>query len=326
MSPAPRSRPGGTRRRSERSLELPKSPEQQHIPNCRICGSTTRAGGVVHGRFSNRDYQLARCPECGYAFVADPWLDYAAIYDERYYLGEGADPLVDYLFELEHPGRTIRRYEWEGIATVVGELLGTQALGPGDGRTRLRWLDYGCGNGCLVRYLRAERNVDAFGFDEGWAATQASRAGIPLLGAEELDAHAASFDVVTAIEVLEHTLEPVAELRRIRGLLRPGGLFFLTTGNAAPYASKLNRWRYVTPEIHISFFEPRTLEQAFTLAGLRPERRPLGRGFDAILKFKVLKNLRIRRRSALTAAFPPRLAALAGRPARLHEHPVGWAE
>jgi SAM-dependent methyltransferase len=208
----------------------------------------------------------------------------------------------------------------------VGELLSTQASGRREAGTRLRWLDYGCGNGCLVRYLRAERNVDAFGFDEGWAATQARHAGIPLLSADELAAQAASFDVVTAIEVLEHTLEPVAELRRIRGLLRPGGLFFLTTGNAAPYANKLNRWRYVTPEIHISFFEPRTLEQAFTLAGLRPERRPLGRGFDAILKFKILKNLRIRRRSALTAAFPPRFAALAGRHARLDEHPVGWAE
>ena len=61
---------------------------------------------------------------------------------------------------------------------------------------------------------------------------------------------------MTAIEVLEHTLDPLAELRRIRALLRPGGLLLLTTGNAAPFASRLTQWPYVIPEIHVSFFEP----------------------------------------------------------------------
>ena len=79
---------------------------------------------------------------------------------------------------------------------------------------------------------------------------------------------------MTAIEVLEHTLEPLAELRRIRKLLRPGGLLFLTTGNAAPFASDLLRWSYIIPEIHISFFEPSTLEYALHAAGFRPA--PIG--------------------------------------------------
>jgi SAM-dependent methyltransferase len=296
----------------------------QRTPSCRICGSNTDPAGTVYGRFSRRDYSLARCSACGYAFIVDPWLDYAQIYDERYYAGHGADPMVDYRFELERPERTIRGYEWEGIAIVVSDLLHRSEAQAEC--SPLRWLDYGCGNGCLVRYLRATLAADAFGFDEGSITSDARHAGIPLLGADDLRTHSGTFDVVTAIEVLEHTLEPVAELRRIRSLLRPGGLLFLTTGNAAPYASNLSRWRYVIPEIHISYFEPRTLDRAFTIAGFRPERRALGRGWDLILKLKVLKNLRIRNRSALTDALPARIAAIADRRTRLGDHPVGWAD
>jgi SAM-dependent methyltransferase len=300
--------------------------EAPHPPDCRICAGPTRAAGVVHGRYSGRDYRLARCPECGYAFVTDPWLDFAQIYDDRYYAGQGADPLVDYGFELDHPERTVRMYEWEGIAAVVSGILDRRDRSA-DGRNSLRWLDYGCGNGGLVRHLRTSRAAEAFGFEEGSIAASVRDRGIPMLSAGDLTGQAGSFDVVTAIEVLEHTTDPLAELRRMRRLLRSGGLLFLTTGNAQPHADRLDRWSYVVPEIHISFFEPRTLERALTEAGFRAERRPLGPGFAKILKFKVLKNLRIRKRSVLTDLLPVGLAGrLADRRARLSDQPIGWAQ
>lgn len=284
---------------------------------CRICGAPTRPGPSVHGSYSGRDYELRRCPACGFAFVGDPWLDYAAIYDDRYYAGEGADPSVDYRFELDHPDRTIRGYEWTGIARAVAALVPSPPT--------LRWLDFGCGNGGLVRYVRARAGHDAVGFEEGSIADAARARGIPILRDDELDG-SGPYDVVTAIEVLEHTLDPVAELRRVRGLLRPGGLLFVTTGNAAPFADRLERWRYLTPEIHISFFEPQTLARAFELAGLRPEHRGRVPGFEDILTFKVLKNLGVRRRSRFTDLLPRRVVgAAADRYTRLSDHPIGRA-
>jgi SAM-dependent methyltransferase len=285
---------------------------------CKICGADTNDVGRVYGRFSERYYELGRCSTCGYAFVVEPWLDYANIYDEAYYAGQGADRLVDYSFELRQPDRTIRLYEWQGIARIVKDLVGEL--------TDRRWLDYGCGNGGLVRYLRETQAAETFGFEQGAIAERARALGIPMLDERELGEQEASFDIVSAIEVMEHTVDPVGELRKIRRLLRPGGLLFLTTGNARPYAERLQKWSYVTPEIHISLFEPRTLHHAMTEAGFRPEYRSLGYGFDEILMFKVLKNLNVRRRSILTDVLPCRLVGVvADRRARLSEHPIGWA-
>src|SRR5689334_20883156 len=103
---------------------------------CRVCGSDTQPVGERVGRFSGRTFHVRRCPACGYGFVADPWTDYDQIYSDAYYAGQGADPLVDYVYEMDHADRTIRRYEWRGIAAAVAALTPT---GPGT-----RWLDYGC--------------------------------------------------------------------------------------------------------------------------------------------------------------------------------------
>ena len=106
---------------------------------CRICGAATRRVGPVRGDYSRRDYEVRRCDVCGFAFIADPWTDFERIYDDRYYAGQGADPLVDYHFELAEPDRTIRQYEWRGVTRLVERMLG--------GLDGVRWLDFGCGNG-----------------------------------------------------------------------------------------------------------------------------------------------------------------------------------
>jgi cyclopropane fatty-acyl-phospholipid synthase-like methyltransferase len=284
--------------------------------SCRVCSAPTRSAGRVHGSFSGRDYELRRCDACGYAFIADPWLDFDRIYDEAYYRGAGADPLVDYAYELDQPDSTVRQYEWRGIARIVSDLVGPAQEG--------RLLDFGCGNGGLVRYLR-NRGVDAVGFEEGHIAGEARNHGIPILERAELDERRGKFDVVTAIEVFEHTTAPLDELRLIRSLLRPGGLLFLTTGNAAPFSDRLNQWRYVIPEIHVSFFEPRTLVRAMERTGFRPESLKATRGFDEIMKFKALKNLHVHERTILTDLLPARAVGLLDARLHLREQPIGWA-
>jgi cyclopropane fatty-acyl-phospholipid synthase-like methyltransferase len=249
--------------------------------------------------------------------VVDP-PDPALVYTEAYYRGEGADPLVDYAFEAAAPDRTVRAYEWRGIVARVG------ALAPVDAATR--WLDAGCGTGGLVRYVRASAGCDAVGLEEGWAREQLRLRGLTALSEGDLDALEGTFDVVTAIEVIEHVPEPLPFLRRMRRMLRPGGLLFLTTGNAAAHRGDLARWSYVIPEIHVSFFEPRTLAHAMTAAGFRPRITGFGPGHADIIRFKVLKNLRVRTRSRWEAALPwGAIARAADRRHGVSAHPVGYA-
>ena len=204
-----------------------------------MCGGATESAGERLGHLAHRVFHFRHCPSCYFSFVADPWLDYAAIYDERYYRGEGADPYVDYYFELEHPEKTVRRYEWDGIIAAVASLCPLSA--------ETRWLDFGCGHGGQVRHVAAQIGCQIAGFDTGEIVTTARSKGVNILEEEDLAAWEGKCDVVTAIEVLEHFPDPLAALRRIRSLLKPGGLFFYTTGNARPFRGRIPAWDIRSP-------------------------------------------------------------------------------
>jgi len=286
---------------------------------CRVCGRATDSAGERLGTFAGRTFHFRHCPSCRFSFVADPWTDYAAIYDDRYYRGEGADPYVDYYFELEHPEATVRRYEWDGIIAAVS------ALRPVDAQTR--WLDFGCGHGGLVRHVASRMGCDIAGTDTGEIVAAAREKGVRILDDSDLTALEGKCDVVTAIEVLEHLPDPVAALRRIRALLKPGGLFFFTTGNARPFRGRLTSWSYALPEIHVSLFEPETLATALRAAGFRAEFRPRLPGLDEIIRFKILKRLGFRRRSWMEKILPwPVLLPLLRARLEIGAHPIGWAD
>jgi SAM-dependent methyltransferase len=293
-------------------------PPEEAAQPCPVCGAPTDPAGQKRGDLTGRDFALRRCSSCNFGFVADPWTDYARIYDEAYYRGDGADPLVDYVFEFDHPDGTVRQYEWRGIVRVVSALAQAAA--------GTKWLDYGCGTGGLVRYLQRNGFPGAVGFEEGWSVPRLREREVPLIERDQLAEHEGSFDVITAIEVIEHVADPVAELRVMRSLLRKGGLLFLTTGNARPHADALESWSYVRPEIHVSFFEPQTLATALELAGFEPAFPGWVSGWEEIIAFKVLKNLRLKRSTPLDRAVPWRpVGHLLDRRMALTAHPVGRA-
>lgn len=285
---------------------------------CRVCGTESHEIGQKAGHFARVPFPLFRCPECRFAFVDPPWPGLCDAYNEAYYRGDGADPAVDYLFELESPRLTVRSYEWTGLTGIIGCLA---SLNP-----QTRWLDYGCGNGGLVRHLRQHGVADAVGFESGWIAGHSRKLGIPILTESEISGHFGKFDVITMIEVIEHVLDPVEVLRHARRLLKPNGILYLTTGNARPYRDRLLTWRYVLPEIHLSYFEPYTLEAALIRAGFRPAYRIRPRGYTSMIRFKILKNLGIRKRSLLERAVPWKLVSyLADLRYQITYHPYGIA-
>ena len=261
---------------------------------CPVCSSPTLLLGSQAGRLDGRLFSMRQCRSCRFSYVEDYRTDFDNIYNEDYYRGAGADRSIDYVYELQNSSRTIRHYEWKGICAAFNELC------PGGGR----WLDYGCGVGGLVKFA-IETGLDATGFEEGWGAGIGRLAGVPILRSSELEDYAGSFDFISAIEVLEHVPKPIDVLRHMRKLLRPGGVLFITTGNAQPWRQKLLSWNYAKcPDVHISFYEPDTLARCMTLTGFHPKESRSLASWSDIIKFKVLKTLRIKNKNSFIDIFP----------------------
>jgi len=291
---------------------------------CKICRTPVEEVGIKRGKSGGREFVLHHCPKCHFSFVSNPRNDYYNIYSEAYYRGYGIDPFVDYVFELDEPESTVRVYEWAGILKVVNSLYPQPII------SSTRWLDYGCGNGGLVRFVRSVTGCDIRGYDEGWIVDKAIEAGIPIIRQKELLTSSSQnkFDIVTAIEVFEHIEDPIKVLNEIRSMMNPGGLLFFTTGNAAVYRKNLLKWGYFLPDIHISLFEPGTMLTALEMTGFRPsqlEKIPIG--WIDIIRFKILKSLGVHRQNILEKMLPWRwISGFVNSLMHASAHPVGWAK
>ena len=239
-----------------------------------MCESAPEDAGSRYSPFSDRTFHYGLCRQCDLGLVVDPRDDYENLYDEAYYAGRGADPTIDYIAEMGDPG-TIRNLEWDGLRQVLGPL-----------DRGLRVLDFGCGLGGLPRYLRAAGwNADGYE-DEGFARDWMTRNGLSVV--ERLEP--ASYDVIFAIEVVEHLIDPLPVLRLLRESLRPGGRLVMTTGNLAKARKPLSEWTYASvPDVHVTFWTPRSWDRALGLAGF--VGREHTRLPAAVTQYKILKAL-----------------------------------
>ncbi len=299
-------------------------------PTCPACGSPRlESRGRKSGGFIRREFEFHRCRDCGFMFV-EPFSGWA-IYDDAYYRGEGPDPYVDYEAEYRDWQRSDRVLEFDDMVRIAeARLRGQETKRPKDRQPHishgalvpsslgplvpLHWLDFGCGAGAFLKYLRARgrlagRPLELTGHDVGsYANLLKERDGFRILDLAELAREPeASFDVISLIEVLEHLPAPLDPLQFVARLLKPGGLLLLTTGNLdSPVARRRGiHYRYCAPEIHVSLFNPGCLAQLYRRVGLEPW--PVR--YHGAVKFKVLKTLRhrpaARALARLALAFPP---------------------
>lgn len=220
--------------------------------SCPVCGHGDSRARFLHGAFT-----FLRCGGCGLVFAsprptpADLDRTYAAGYfDERGWVG---DPTSDSGY---------MRGCWNEIQADLGR--------PG------RLLDVGCATGAFVA-AAAAAGWDAWGLEYSVAATaRASAAGLNVR-AGTLSAGAfegETFDAITAWHVVEHLIDPVADLRRMRALARPRGLLVVETPNVRSIGALLkgDRWSQIRPPEHINFFDRRSLTRTLEKAGWRVRR------------------------------------------------------
>ena len=104
-------------------------------------------------------------------------------------------------------------------------------------------LDLGCGRGGVVELFWKDVKLAA-GLDPDSPSLIEHRSpGMPILRGvgEHLPFAGESFDLIVCLWVLEHLREPVAVLREVRRVLRPGGHFIFLTPNLRNPLLLLNR-------------------------------------------------------------------------------------
>jgi SAM-dependent methyltransferase len=122
-----------------------------------------------------------------------------------------------------------RHWWFVGRRQIILAVLAAHLTPPPDGRTR-QILDLGCGTGTMLGHLR--RFGDAEGVDADERAVGFCRARgedrVQLLETPAFPFPDDSFDLLTALDVLEQIEDDRGTLREVTRVLRPGGTFLAT--------------------------------------------------------------------------------------------------
>ncbi len=292
---------------------------------CRACGSPhVILRGRKTGEFIRREFAFYQCRDCELTFV-EPFSGFE-IYNDAYYRGHGPDPYVDYETEYRDWRRSDRGLEFDDMIRIAEERprLSRGPVVPSSGgqvaaASPLRWLDFGCGSGAFLKYLRERgtlhgRPLEITGHDVGsYADLLRTKDGFRILDLDGLSREPpAGYDIISMIEVIEHLPSPLEPLALVARLLKPGGLLLLTTGNLdSPVARRQGiHYRYCAPEIHVSLFNPRCLAQLYRRVGLEPCHVR----YQGAVKFKVVKSLRhqraMRALASVALTLPPVVRAV----------------
>jgi 2-polyprenyl-3-methyl-5-hydroxy-6-metoxy-1,4-benzoquinol methylase len=241
----------------------------------------TNLGYGIHG-------PVVECRRCGLVYInprpngSEVLNDYQAVVDELY------------IQELEGRVLTFRRH-LRPLERIVGSPNGK------------RLLDVGCHVGVFVDVAQ-QRGWDAWGVEPSrWAAQQAQAHGLKVINGTLLTSsfEDTSFDVISLWDVIEHVLDPRAELHKAYQLLRPGGIVVVHTIDIESSFARImgRRWPWLM-EMHLYYFSPRTLRRmleslgfevlysspqgrymrlGYLVSRLQPYSRPLYRLLDAIV-------------------------------------------
>ena len=208
------------------------------VPPCRACGGRLEAAfdSTVLGDVPVT-YHV--CRDCRSLMLPEPtWLDRA------YAIDPVPDPDSGDLQRSLMMWRMVRRLRFLGLVQAGA-----------------RTLDFGAGKGVLLRALLDDQ-YDAWAYDlypHSVFARERLRSTLP----------EGPFDLVTAVEVLEHTLDPIQVLGRLGGLLGPRGLLLASTEfyREGVHGSD---WGYLAREMgqHVTIFSAQGFQAAAQRAGL----------------------------------------------------------
>ena len=120
-----------------------------------------------------------------------------------------------------------RHWWYRARRAVLADLIRREAMPPANARI----LEIGCGTGHNLEMLGSFGQVDAVELDDEARAVAEKRLGRLVMNAplpELAGVGAAAYDLIAALDVIEHIDDDAAALAAIAGKLRPGGKLLMT--------------------------------------------------------------------------------------------------
>jgi SAM-dependent methyltransferase len=230
--------------------EVTESPRLPAV--CNLCGEPVAPGRAV--RWVKDGFDIVSCPACGLLFRRE--LPSAAELEEIYALdyfkrppGErGAQGYCDYVEDEE-----VRRIDARRRLALLSRHVVAGRL-----------LDVGCASGFFLDEARTA-GWTVKGVDLAPAMTTLARERFHLevetASFQAVDLADPALDCVTMWDYLEHSCDPMSDLRKAFASLRPGGVLALSTGDAGAVVARIfgSRWHLLTPRHHNFFFTRRHL-------------------------------------------------------------------
>jgi 2-polyprenyl-3-methyl-5-hydroxy-6-metoxy-1,4-benzoquinol methylase len=233
--------------------------ETSEVP-CNLCG--THDSLPLH---VNCSLNIVRCRACGLVFV-------------------NPQPTLEALREYHAAGELMSQDGWssyfnhsqEQICELWKERFADVRRSKQASNVSL--LDVGAGYGDFLHYASKEGwQVSGFEFSPAVAKISREKYGISLAVGDlfEMPFAKQSFDVITMWHVLEHLANPMAALRRLFQLLRPGGVLVLEVPNLNCLVRKSYRVP-MTVNLHLYHFSRETLSSLASAAGFKVLRTHAG--------------------------------------------------
>lgn len=245
---------------------------QEEEPLCAVCESSEPEPLVVR-----KGHQVVKCGQCGLVYMSPRprrRQELHALYTDDAYCRRQ-------ILHAGHAGRTSEA-QWR-LAQVERHVP-----------RRGRLLDVGCSTASFLVAAR-RRGWDVTGLDVSAGAIDYATSVLGLSAVvgtlEEARLPAASFDVITVFECIEHMPDPAGALEAASRLLKPDGVLVITTPNIdglvprVTYhllARTIGAWEHPTPPHHVYQFSRRTIAALLNKTGFREvatRTRPMGLRF-----------------------------------------------
>lgn len=299
-----------SRRAGRTETKTTRAIQEDEEPLCAVCESSESEPLIVR-----KGHQVVKCAHCGLVYMSPRprrRQELHALYTDDEYCRRQ-------ILHADHAGRT-NEAQWR-LAQLERHVP-----------RRGRLLDVGCSTASFLVAAR-DKGWDVTGLDVSAGAIEYATAVLGLSAVvgtlEEARLPAASFDVVTVFECIEHMPDPAGALAAASRLLKPDGVLVITTPNIdglvprVTYhllARTIGAWEHPTPPHHVYQFSRRTLAALLHKTGFREvaaRTRPMGLRFTVKQMQSAIIDA-LKRRFA--AAEPEAALHLTGRaPMRLPE-------